>query len=92
VPKSCAVSRAADPFLAAALLPAMAKDDPLEVDRSLPVSPRFLTHAETLQEIYHCWNPVLKKISIRARTAPSETVNAGTCSFFSGGWTVCTPS
>lgn len=85
VPGSYAVSRTADPFLAAALLPAMAKGEPLEIDPSLTVSPRLLTNVARLQEIHHCWNPALRKIPIVARTAPSEPWNAGTFSFFSGG-------
>ena len=85
VPQSYAVSRAGDPFLMAALLPAMAKGELLEIDPSLPVSPRLLAGVEKVQEIHHCWNPVLKKIPISARTAPAEPLNAGAFSFFSGG-------
>jgi hypothetical protein len=85
VPGSYAVFQTADPVLAAALLPAMAKGEPLEIDASLPVSPRLLTHVGTLQEIYHCWNPALKKIPISAETAPCAPANAGVFSFFSGG-------
>ena len=85
VPGSYAISRTGDPFLTAALLPAMARGEPLEIDSSLTVSPRLLTHVALLQEIHHCWNPALQKIPIVARTAPSEPSNAGTFSFFSGG-------
>ena len=85
VPGSYAVSQTADSFLAAALLPAMARGEPLEIDASLLVCPRFLTHVGTLQEIYYCWNPALHKIPISTETAPGAPVNAGVLSFFSGG-------
>ena len=85
VPPAYAVSRTADPFLAAALLPAMARGEPLEIDPALTVSPQFLTRLGQLQEIHHSWNPVLQKIAISARTAPAEAVNAGAFTFFSGG-------
>jgi len=85
VPKSYAVCQTADPFLAAALLPAMLRGEPLEIDPGLPVSPRLLAHVATLQEIHHCWNPIFQKIPISARTCPAEPLNEGTLSFFSGG-------
>lgn len=85
LPKSYPVSHAGDPFLAAALLPAMAKGKALEVDPALPVSPKLLENAELLQDIHHCWNPGLKKIVISAKTSPAEPLSAGAFSFFSGG-------
>lgn len=85
VPGSYAVSRTGDPFVAASLLPAMSRGEPLELDPSLTVSPRLLAHIATLQDIHHCWNPALQKVPILARTAPSAPVNAGTFSYFSGG-------
>jgi hypothetical protein len=85
VPRTYAVSRAGDPFLASALLPAMLKGEALEIDPNLPVSPKFLRNVSLIQEIHHCWNPLLKKIPIRAKTAPAEPLNDGAISFFSGG-------
>jgi len=85
VPKAYKVSRAGDPFLASAIIPAMAKGEELEVDPALPVSPRFLKNLSRIQDIHHCWNPALKKVPVRASTAPAEPLNEGAFSFFSGG-------
>ncbi len=85
LPKTYQASRAGDPFLAAALLPAMVKGERLEIDSSLPVSPKLLKNILTLQEIHHCWNPVLKIVPISTTAAPAEPHNAGVLSFFSGG-------
>ncbi len=85
LPRAYSVSRAGDPFLAAALLPAMLKNEKLEIDPSLPVSPKFLENVFLLQEIHHCWNPVLKMIPVCAMTSPAEPLNTGAFSFFSGG-------
>ena len=85
IPATFSVSRAGDPFLAAAFLPAMAKGQVLEVEPSLPVSPKLLENISLLQEIHHCWNPALKIISISAEATPAEPVNEGVISFFSGG-------
>lgn len=79
------VSRAGDPFLAAALLPAMLKGEELEIDPSMPVSPILLDNMNHLQEIHNCWNPVFKKIPIRAATSPAQFLHDGAFSFFSGG-------
>jgi hypothetical protein len=85
VPKAYQVSRSGDPFLAAALLPAMLKGEKLEIDPGMPVSPRLLENVSQLQEIHHCWNPVLKIVPIQAMTLPAEPLNGGAFSFFSGG-------
>ena len=85
LPTSFAVSGAGDPFLAAALLPAMLKGEPLHVDAALPVSPKLLTNLARLQEIHHCWNPIFKLIPVNAETKTAEPLNTGVMSFFSGG-------
>lgn len=85
VPKSIPVSHTGDPFLAAALLPAMAKGEKLEFDASLPVSPRLLKNLEIFQEVHHCWNPALKVVPIDAVTKAAVPLNGGAMSFFSGG-------
>lgn len=74
-----------DAFLAAALLPAMLRGEPLEVEESAPVSPKLLTEISHLQRIFHCWNPVFKIIEVTAKTAPAAARNDGVASFFSGG-------
>ena len=85
VPKAYQVSGSGDPFLAAALLPAMLKGEKLEIDPGMPVSPKLLENLSQLQEIHHCWNPVLKIVPIQATTLPAEPLNRGAFSFFSGG-------
>lgn len=85
LPRSYPVVRAGDPFLAAALLPAMLRGEKLEVDPRLPVSPKLLKNLALLQEIHHSWNPVLKIIPISAQTSASWPVRQGAMSFFSGG-------
>ena len=85
VPESCPVSPSADAFLAAALLPAMVRGEELEVDPALTVSPKLLKNALHLQEIFHCWNPALKEVPIRARVSPAEALRTDACSFFSAG-------
>ncbi len=85
VPKIYSVNRAAEPFLAAALLPAMIRGEALEIDSRLTVSPKLLRNLALLQEIHHCWNPAFKIIPIEAATSPSSVLNSGSISFFSGG-------
>ncbi len=85
LPRTYQVSRAGDPFLASALILAMLKGEELEIDPSLPVSPKLLRNVSLIQDIHHSWNPALKKIPIRATTAPAEPLNSGAISFFSGG-------
>lgn len=85
VPKSIRVSYAGDPFLAAALLPAMAKGEKLEFDASLPISPKLLRNCSVFQDIHHAWNPVLKVVPIDAATRVAGPLNDGAVSFFSGG-------
>jgi hypothetical protein len=85
LPRSYPVTRAGDPFLAAALLPAMLRGEKLEVDPRLPVSPKLLKNLAVLQEIHHSWNPVLKIIPVSAQTSASRPLRQGAMSFFSGG-------
>lgn len=85
VPRGIAVSPAADPFVAAALLPAMLSGEPLEIAPPLTVSPRLLENLTELQEIHHRWNPVFKVVPVRANAAEGRPVNEGSVVFFSGG-------
>ncbi len=85
LPKQYCTSKAGDSFLVAALFPAMSKGEVLEIDSHLAVSPRLLKNITNLQEIHHCWNPALDIIPIEARTLPSESINNGVLTFFSGG-------
>ena len=73
----------ADPFVVAALLPSMLQGSTIDVDH--PVSEPLLRHLDDLQDVYHCWNPQLRKVAIRCRTVdpPSRVQRVG--SFYSGG-------
>ena len=84
-PSSYRVSAGGDAFLAIALLPAMLAGEALEVDRAFPVSQRLLESVGRLQEIYHCWNPVFRKVAVRAEAGSASVGNPGIASFFSGG-------
>ncbi|MBE3145128.1 MAG: hypothetical protein IMZ61_14600 [Planctomycetes bacterium] len=85
LPRSYSVSRSADPFVAAALLPAMLLGQKIEISPGLSMSPKLLDNLQTFQEIHHCWNPIFKIISIEATTSPSHSLYSGAMSFFSGG-------
>src|SRR5512138_890088 len=85
VPAPAPVSEAADPFVAAALLPAMLQGRELEVDPELGVSPKLLRNIATLQEIHHGWNPIFKIVPVRASTRVAGPPGRGALSFFSGG-------
>ncbi|MGZ5515685.1 MAG: hypothetical protein ACXWHD_11210 [Candidatus Aminicenantales bacterium] len=85
VPRSYPLSRAADPFVAAALLPAMLQGQGLEVGPGLTMSPKLVGNLGRLQEIHHCWNPLFKIVPIRAATSPAEPLSRGALAFFSGG-------
>lgn len=74
-----------DGFLAAALIPAMVRGEPLEIDPDAPVSPRLLGGVNRIQDVLTLWNPRLRKIPIRARVEPSPPMSPRTASFFSCG-------
>src|SRR5262245_36307721 len=84
-PADFAVSPRGDAPLAAALLPAMLRGEPLEVERRAPVSPRLLDGIDTLQDIFRTWYPFLQKVPVRAEPAEAPVLNPGVASFFSGG-------
>ena len=85
VPPFVEITRLGDAFLAAALLPAMLKGEPLEIDSALPVSPRLLEKVKTLQEVFSTWYPLLNRVEVRARTEAAKRTEGGVCCFFSGG-------
>jgi hypothetical protein len=86
IPKSYKISRSGDAFLASVLLPAMRQGEKIEIDQSLPVSPKLLKNVFLLQEIYHTWNPKeLEIVPISASSSSAEPLNIGAISFFSSG-------
>ena len=76
---------ASDPFLAAALLPAMKLGAPLRVEGT--VSPHTLRHVMRLQEMFSAIHPAFHCIPIEATAQPRPAGSAGRGSgcFFSGG-------
>src|SRR6185503_5425828 len=84
-PPSFRVERPGDVLVAAALFPAMLAEEPLEVDRGLPVSPQLIKGLETIQKVFSSWYPMLHRIRIEARVEGGAAANSGVASFFSGG-------
>jgi hypothetical protein len=72
-----------DAFLAATLLPAMHRGEPLTI--TAPVSRRLLAGAEQLMAIYAAWFPGAQRIAVEAPPAPRGTLSDRTAAFFSGG-------
>lgn len=85
VPRSYKVSGSADPFVAAALLPAMRQGQKIEIGPGLTTSPKLLENLRILQEIHHAWNPIFRIVPIEATASPSRPLHNGAMSFFSGG-------
>jgi hypothetical protein len=73
----------AEPFLACALLPAMARGENLRVEG--PVSPRLLENLDTIQAIYHRWDTALKIVEVDAAAGAMPADGFGRGLFFSGG-------
>ncbi len=75
---------APEPFLVAALLPAMAVGAPLRVQG--PVSPRLLASLPRVQEIFATWDRRLRQVPIHTREAvASSPPGLEVGCFFSGG-------
>jgi hypothetical protein len=73
-----------EPFLIAALLPAMVLGGALQVDA--PVSPRLLASLPKVQEILATWDRQLRPVPINADARAAPLANHGCVScFFSGG-------
>lgn len=74
-----------DAFVVAALMPAMAKGEDLEVSPELVVSSRLLRSLGTIQDILHVWNPELKRVNVRANSGNPPAPRPMSACFFSGG-------
>jgi hypothetical protein len=74
----------AEAFTAAALLPAMAAGEPLQV--AAPLCSEFLSNIGHLQQIVAAWHPHLRPVTVEAREErKEEKPGRGAFSFFSGG-------
>jgi hypothetical protein len=79
------IAKGSEPFLAAALFPAMKIGQPLQVSGT--ISPKLLTATKTVQDTYHKWFPEFQKIQVHAEAGVSDeaTRTAEVGVFFSGG-------
>jgi hypothetical protein len=79
------VATGSEPFLAAALLPAMKVEQALQVPGT--VSPKLHAAIDSIQDIYHEWYPEFQKIPVHGEGKKSEVVGQATDvgAFFSGG-------
>lgn len=80
------VAPAAEPLLAAGLLLAMRRGEPLVVPGD--VSPRLLEGVARIQEIFHAWDPRFRLVAVTgspARDRPRWHRPRGVGCFFSGG-------
>ncbi len=79
------IAKNSDPFLAAALFPAMKIGQPLQIPGT--ASPKLLAATQTMQDTYNKWFPGFQKIPVLAEPGlpekVSETAEVG--AFFSGG-------
>jgi hypothetical protein len=75
-----------DPWLAVALLAAMAQGRPLDLRDGPPVSTALLDTLETIQSIWTQWNPWLQRIAVHAHDGGRPGPRGPrTGTFFSGG-------
>jgi hypothetical protein len=79
------LSTGIEPFVAAALLPAMKLGVPLHLQSG--ASPKLLAGVNEIQNIFHSWLPDLTRISIQAGNSPTPPGASAhrAASFFSGG-------
>lgn len=84
-PHDFPLSQRGEVFVAAALLEAMIRNEPLFIDDSAPISPKLLSNLTELQNIYNCWNTDLSVIPIHANTDIPKNEVTTVATFYSGG-------
>lgn len=88
-PKEIKLVKRADAFVAAALIPAMALGEDINIPIDIPISPSFLKNIDKIQKILLLWSDYhdkqLKFIRIIGGTQQKANGNDKTISFFSGG-------
>ncbi len=86
MPAAYAFNLSAEFFIACCLLEAMVSGRDIELAEDIPLSPTVYHNLETLQKIYHCWNPKLKLVQIHAPLlAEPQWRDPAVAAFFSGG-------
>lgn len=77
-----------EPFLAASIVPAMRRGEPLELDPALPVCPAFLEGVQQFMDVFRFWGPALglrlRPVEVLA-TEQAAPPSDGVATFFSGG-------
>jgi len=84
-PSEYNISATGDPFMVAGFFPAMSIGERLEIEKSVSISPKLVKGIMQLQDIFSCWNPILKKFKIIGNENILESSNSGVTSFYSGG-------
>lgn len=84
-PPGSVANSTGDAFLAAGLLAAMVRGEPLELDPAFSASPTLLEGLEQIQEVLTAWVPALRRVPVIARPAPPPAARPGAAAFFSGG-------
>ncbi len=84
-PSGSVANSTGDAFLAAGLLAAMVRGEPLELDTEFTASPTLLEGLEQIQEVLTAWVPALRRVPVTARPAPPPAARPGAATFFSGG-------
>ncbi len=76
-----------EPFICAAIIPAMFNNEDIDIESDIPVSELFLQNLDEIQNILTLWFSQLSKIKIHASNINEKThdLSAGVASFFSGG-------
>ena len=91
LPAELDVTLSADPFIAAALVPAMKHASDIEIEPGVPVSATLLANIDRLQEILSHWERQLghrlHRVKIRGGSVVDDAARSGrgSASFFSGG-------
>jgi hypothetical protein len=84
-PPGVDVAERGDPWLAIAIVPAMFLGAELDLRALPPVSPMLLGALDRIQDIWACWNPLLRRVAVHANTGPAGPSGRGALAFFSGG-------
>ncbi len=79
------IRESVDPFVAAALLPAMLYGTDIEVEGAYAVSEPLLNNLAELQEVFSCWSKLFRVVRIHCMTSPVAPARNRVGTFFSGG-------
>ena len=83
--RDATIRESVDPFVAAALLPAMLYGTDIEVEGAYAVSEPLLNNLAELQEVFSCWSKLFRVVRIHCMTSPVAPARNRVGTFFSGG-------